>query len=147
MNKNVFDDLPDLALLTLCVYAEARGEGLDGMCGVANVVMNRVGKPRWWGYTVHSVILKPQQFSPFTETDPQYKMLVQLAEDYDLARKTNITLRTCEWIARGVMEHQLFSNVGPATHFHSVRVKPAWASSKQMTKLITVGHHAFYVEQ
>ena len=43
----------DLDILARTLYGEARGEGTEGMEAVANVIMNRYRKPKWYsGYIV-----------------------------------------------------------------------------------------------
>jgi spore germination cell wall hydrolase CwlJ-like protein len=56
--------------MKLCVWREARGEGLLGKRGVAHVIVNRAADPCWWGDDIPSVILKPWQFSSFNVGDP-----------------------------------------------------------------------------
>jgi N-acetylmuramoyl-L-alanine amidase len=65
-----YDLMSDMGLLALCAYREARGETTIGKRAVCWVVLNRVAKPGWWGNSVHSVILRPYQFSSFLPSDP-----------------------------------------------------------------------------
>ncbi len=57
--------LESMFLLTLCVYYEARGEGLEAQVAVAQVVMNRVEDEveRGKDSSIFSVIFAPKQFS------------------------------------------------------------------------------------
>jgi len=64
-----YDSLDDLNLLALCVWREARGEGMLGKRGVAHVITNRV-QHGGYGLGFHGVILKPWQFSSFNANDP-----------------------------------------------------------------------------
>lgn len=61
--------LTDLELLGLCVWREARGEGMLGKRGVAHVVANRVANGHF-GAGIPGVILWPYQFSSFNPHDP-----------------------------------------------------------------------------
>jgi hypothetical protein len=70
MNPCPYSQLSDLELCSLCVWREARGEGLLGKRGVAHCIKNRSDKPSWWGHDVRSVILCKRQFSSFNEADP-----------------------------------------------------------------------------
>lgn len=70
MQPKSYSELSDLDLFVLCIWREARGEGLLGKRGVAHVIINRVDRPGWWGHDVRSVILKPYQFSSFNASDP-----------------------------------------------------------------------------
>src|SRR5580698_3087561 len=70
MTPQPYNTLSDLELCALCVWREARGEGLLGKRGVAHVILNRASEPGWWGSTIQSVILFPFQFSSFNPSDP-----------------------------------------------------------------------------
>jgi spore germination cell wall hydrolase CwlJ-like protein len=58
-------DLSDEALLTTCLWAEARGEPENGQQTVCNVIFNRVKKRT--ARSIRDVILRPKLFS---WTDP-----------------------------------------------------------------------------
>lgn len=51
--------------LAAIIYYEARGEGINGMVAVANVVMNRVLCRGTWPNDIISVLSAPNQFSPW----------------------------------------------------------------------------------
>src|ERR1700733_2224254 len=53
-------------LYALCIWREARGEGVAGMRAVAWVIWNR---SRAWHKTIHDVIMGPNQFTSMT-VDP-----------------------------------------------------------------------------
>jgi spore germination cell wall hydrolase CwlJ-like protein len=142
MSYAIFEALPDQHLMALCIYGEARNQGLDGMLAVGSVIMNRAKNPSWWGGDIKSVILKPQQFSCFNTDDPNFPQLVKMAGNFDEYLKESGVLRACNLIARGVIEGHLISNVGSATHYHTRQVKPSWG--EKMQKLTAVGDHVFY---
>lgn len=142
MNE-IFEELTDVELLSLCVYGEARNQGLDGMLAVASVIVNRSKHPSWWGSSIKSVILKPWQFSCLNENDPNKKKLENLAADFQAALSNNNSLKACYWIAKGLLDGILFSNVAGATHYHTMAVSPDWKTKLTMTK--RVGDHIFYV--
>lgn len=50
-------------LFALCLWREARGEGVEGMRAVAWVIWNR---SRAWDRTIHDVIMGPNQFTSMT---------------------------------------------------------------------------------
>jgi hypothetical protein len=148
---DIFKSLTNLELLTLLLYGEARGEGLDGMLAVASVVMNRVAvgtgssRPCWWGKDIKSVILKPQQFSCFNEDDPNCELLEEFAQAWEIVGEVTSPLRTAYWIAKGVLDKYLESNVSVATHYHAngMMVIPEWA--RKMKMVCNRGNHVFYV--
>jgi N-acetylmuramoyl-L-alanine amidase len=53
-------------ILERIVWAEARGEGLEGMELVANVILNR-SKSTHFPYGIYNVVFQPGQFSPITD--------------------------------------------------------------------------------
>ena len=72
MQPQLYSDMSDLELLSLCVWREARGEGLLGKRGVAHVVKNRSDQPGWWGQTfIKAVILKPDPIFQFQPRRPE----------------------------------------------------------------------------
>ena len=77
-DRKHFADLSEARLLGLCIWAEARGEGMEGRVAVGSVVLNRVKHGRmndpWgrrYGRSVHTVIMAPYQFSWLNSNDPQ----------------------------------------------------------------------------
>jgi N-acetylmuramoyl-L-alanine amidase len=70
MNPTAYSSLSALELMALCIWREARGEGLLGKRGVGHVICNRVNVRSFFGQDVSSVILKPYQFSSFNQDDP-----------------------------------------------------------------------------
>ncbi len=143
MDNKVFDELKDEELLAVCMYGEARNQGLDGMLAVGSVIVNRAKHPSWWGTDIKSVILKPMQFSCLNENDPNRKTLEHIATDIPDSLMKLEVFKRCYWIAKGIMEGFLGSNVGKATHYHTRQVKPGWKD--KLTKITQVGEHIFYV--
>ena len=153
IDNSVFEALPELELMALCIWAEARNQGLEGMQAVGSVILNRASRPGWWGRDIRSVILKPKQFSCLNPDDPQRERMKAIAADFYTSLARDPRLRECFWIARGLQstaqDHDplggkafLSSNVDGATYYHTHDVKPAWDTGM---KLITViRDHIFY---
>ncbi|GER92673.1 cell wall hydrolase [hot springs metagenome] len=138
-----FESLSDVELMSICIYGEARNQGLDGMLAVASVILNRAQNPSWWGSDIKSVILKKWQFSCLNENDPNRKTLENIASDFqDSLNRLNM-LRHCYWVAKGLLEGFLTSNVGVATHYHTRSVSPSW--KEKLQKVTQIGDHIFYV--
>ena len=83
-------------ILARTIWGEARGEGVEGMKAVANVVLNRVkiSKDRggfWWGNDITSVCKKPFQFSCWNKSDPNFKKL-QIVDTKDLYFSTALRI-------------------------------------------------------
>ena len=70
MEAAPYNQLSEADLMALCIYREARGEGMMGKRGVGHVILNRVNARSFFGHDVASVILKPYQFSSFNASDP-----------------------------------------------------------------------------
>ena len=142
MSNRLFEALRDDQLLALCIYGEARGESIEGKIAVASVIMNRVEHPRWWGRHLRGVILRPWQFSCFNEADPNFKYLKQMAGSFKFNLDYSPALKECFWVAQGILNNSLRSNVGDATHYHTLKVTPSWRMKLRMIK--TLGSHIFY---
>jgi len=69
MNARLYSELSDLDLAALCIWREARGEGILGKRGVAHVIKNRTMEGPL-GYSISHVVLQPYQFSSFNANDP-----------------------------------------------------------------------------
>ena len=121
----------ELECLAMNIYYEARGEPHLGKIAVGMVTVNRV-KSGSYPQTICGVVTqkwrKTCQFSwVCTNKLPQIRHDVY-TEIQDIARK--IYFGETKDITNG------------ATHFHSVKVNPAWAESKRVT--FRVGEHIFY---
>lgn len=75
INAHKAPSIGPVDVLARTLWGEARGEGELGMHAVANVVINRVAKPRWWGRDVAAVCLYPFQFSCWDDGDPNLPKL------------------------------------------------------------------------
>ena len=120
--------LTDRQLLALCLWGEARGEGVIGQLAVAHVVLNRSRRRSWYGTAVRVVILKPYQFSFFNQVpDP-------------LPQPGPEQLAIAELVLGG---HTVDPTHG-ATHYHAHTVDPSWR--QHLDFLIRIGNHLFYRE-
>ncbi len=127
-------------VLARTMWGEARGEGVQGMQAVANVVTNRVRVARekgayWWGNDVIGVCQKPYQFSCWNKDDPNF-VKVQAVDQSDLVFASAMRLGF-----RAVIG-QLADLTGGATHYHAAGVMPGWA--KGVTPTAVIGRHVFY---
>lgn len=124
-------------ILTKTLWAEARGEGHEGMVAVGWVIRNRAAQPGWWGKCIESVCLKPYQFSCWNADDPNAAYLrgskVIPAREYALAHAAAVE----------ALEGNTDPTLG-ATHYYStsMRKPPKWAASGEKTTQI--GRHIFF---
>ena len=122
--------------LARTLWGEARGEGQDGMHAVANVVMNRVASPCWWGDDVISVCTKPWQFSCWNANDPnRAKMLA--VKDSD--RQYNLAWTLAAYAVSNGLED--LTNGATSYYAASMKKPPKWASD--MLHCATIGNHIF----
>src|SRR3990167_1415320 len=148
------EDQSDIILLTMCIWAEARGEQTIGQIAVGCCIRNRVIDPRanWWGNTWREVILKPRQFSsfnkdlpstPLNEEDPNRKKLLS-----PLAYGTVSEWSRCFYVAIGIFENLVNDVSRGANHYYSIPnydisiPAPYWAVGK--TPVFTWGILKFY---
>lgn len=138
----------DLTTLALTIWAEARGEGLDGQRAVAWVIRNRWEHPGWWSRqrgdgipddTLTAVCRDPCQFSCWNPSDPNYHRLFVSAtrdrRDYALARNVG------EEVLAAPPEADI---TGGADHYctKAVARHTRWARGRK--PCVVVGNHQFY---
>lgn len=138
----------DLDTMALTVWAEARGEGPDGMAAVAWVIRHRFENPGWWSRqrgdgipddTIAAVCLDAYQFSCWNPSDPQRARLLNPAtkerSDYKLCRKI------CLDVLQSPIEDDL---VKGADHYctKAVAKYTRWARGRTPVKVL--GNHQFY---
>lgn len=69
-----YDD-NDVHNMALCVWKEARGEGVQGMRAVAHVIKNRVGAAGF-PKTLHDVIFQKNAFTSMSvSSDPEFNLI------------------------------------------------------------------------
>lgn len=130
----------EIDVLARTIFGEARGEPVEGMEAVANVVLNRVQiaqkKGRyWWGNNIIGVCQKPYQFSCWNKSDPSYQRLINVTDK-------NIHFATALRIAQRAVIGALQDRTNGATHYHADYVSPYWARGERPVK--TIGRHIFY---
>lgn len=133
------DDKEQIDYMARTAWGEARGEGINGMQAVINVIMNRVKAGSWYGATPKDVVLKKSQFSVWNKNDPNYtKMLAVTEDDKDFVQAVN--LATLAW------KHNLPDITNGATNYlalKSLSKIPSWVAS--MEEVAVIGNHTFYV--
>ena len=131
------DDKKQIDLLARTIYGEARGEGVEGMQAVANVIMNRVNAGKWYGRTVSEVVLKPYAFSCWNENDANYNIIRNINDN-------NGYFGVAKTLATAAYNGNLQDITKGATHYHAAGITPYWAGSMQKT--VIIGNHVFYRE-
>lgn len=124
--------------LARTAWGEARGEGLQGLQAVCNVVMNRVKRGGWYGVTPKEVCLKPYQFSCWLTSDPNRSKLLAVDESDE-------QFRQAKEIATLAVQGVLPDITGGAINYlalNSLSKMPSW--TKTMKKTASIGNHTFY---
>jgi N-acetylmuramoyl-L-alanine amidase len=128
----------DYQTLLKTVWAEARGEPVDGQKAVAWVVKNRVSKNKshWGGNTIRGVCRQQYQFSCWNGVN-----------NIDMSRDTGARDAIDSWLPA------IFSSRDPtngSTHYYAyrganrVQQPPSWASSRNCVQTVDIGNHRFY---
>ena len=118
-----FSKLPEVILLALCIFGEARGEPLEGKIAVGLTVRNRVVKNH---SSYYAEILKPYQFSCFNKDDPNYKKICHYASRPEKEWQNSKTLRDCLLAAKIVMEGISDFTNGATHYFATYCPTPSW---------------------
>lgn len=129
---------PELALVRMLLWGEARGEGPRGMAAIRFVLDNRAKR---WGWTLKRVILQPWHFSSFNEGDPnRTKMLGAWSDD---PLRWGQVDAVCSLYDGGMLVNQ----VGDADHYYAYHVvTPKWGRGHpQWQERSVIGNHVFGV--
>ncbi|WP_283195259.1 cell wall hydrolase [Rhizobium sp. AN80A] len=117
------------------VYFEARGETVKGQAAVAQVILNRVRNPAY-PKTICGVVYQNEDWRnrcQFSFACDNIKDRVNSPANWRIARDVAMAVTAGRiWLPQ----------VGSATHYHAVYVRPAWA--KTMEKVGRIGMHVFY---
>jgi spore germination cell wall hydrolase CwlJ-like protein len=117
------------------IYFEARGESVKGQAAVAQVILNRVRNPAYPS-TICGVVYQNDDWRnacQFSFACDNVKDRVNSPEAWRIARQ----------VAMAVTSGRIWlPEVGSATHYHAVYVRPRWASD--MVKVGRIGMHVFY---
>ncbi|MDO1581198.1 cell wall hydrolase [Rhizobium oryzicola] len=117
------------------IYFEARGESVKGQAAVAQVILNRVRNPAY-PKTICGVVYQNEDWRnhcQFSFACDDIKDRIRSKEHWAMARE----------VAMAVTAGQIWlPEVGSATHYHAIYVKPKWA--RGMVKVGRIGLHVFY---
>lgn len=132
---------PVAALFACLLVNEAANDGIPGMTAVAQVVLNRVKRPRRFGVSLRDVILQPYAFSCLNR-NVRDRFL-------DVARFGAAAYQQAEAIVDQAMNNALPNTVGDATHYCTNGLRgtlPLWGHDDAAR--IAGGHHpAWYSKQ
>ncbi|MBY3185949.1 cell wall hydrolase [Rhizobium laguerreae] len=117
------------------IYFEARGESVKGQAAVAQVILNRVRNPSY-PKTICGVVYQNEDWRnrcQFSFACDSIKDRVNSEYHWRVARDVAMAVTSGKiWLPQ----------VGSATHYHAVYVRPKWA--RTMEKVGRIGLHVFY---
>jgi len=120
--------------LTLTLWYEGRGEGMAGVCMIADTIYNRAGGNQ--KNKLESTISKPYQYSCWNGKD--FDLLVPpVLKNEEESNMYNFCCRTAYEIVNGWWKPST-----NATHyFNPSKCSPKWAG--ELTDVFKVGNHIF----
>ncbi len=126
--------------LALNIYFEARNQPIHGQVAVTQVVLNRVADHRYPDRVCDVVYqAKKNRSGRMIKHKCQFSWWCDGRSDIP---KDMDAFRWAYHIALGVMYGVYPDLVRGATHYHSNKVSPEWAKSKEKTAII--GDHLFF---
>jgi spore germination cell wall hydrolase CwlJ-like protein len=144
-----YTQLSDLALLELCCWREARGQPMQGITAVANVVKNRTKTPAWYNGNVagsyKAVILAPSQFS--SQVRPMFVSFNPNDPQHDLwPSDTDPSFVLCTQAAISVYTGRVLDNTAGAINYFdtSITWPSAWGNESDWVNTLNVGRLRFW---
>lgn len=147
-----FDDIHELSpieILTLTLIGEARGEPIEGMVAVGNVIRNRLRHEPGRYKSYSDVCLARLQFSCWNEDDPNRVLLLSIGEQL-LSQKTltEPSHRQCYWTAKGIDQAMINDNTHGSLNYLTSSLffsdkRPKWA--KSIISYYTFGNQVFFI--
>ena len=135
----ISDDEREQRCLEEIMWYEARGEGLQGMKAVANVVLNRVNS-EIYPKSICDVVDQPRQFSYRNHLKPSQRIEINPSpSEYDVYAEMQSHIR--RWRTEGfepILEHNVL-------WYASSRVSNRWTKAK--IKVKQIGKHVFYAKK
>jgi len=120
----------EILVIALTILGEARGEGFEGMAGVASVIQTRAIERK---QTASQVCLAPKQFSFWNGgvSEAKKQQLLKNPQAQNAIR-----------LAKLVAEKRMPDVVNGANHYHTFQVSPKW--SKGEVAVAIIRNHKFY---
>ena len=154
----VADDDPAISCLTKNIYFEAKNQSVAGQMAVALVVMNRVKDSRYPSTVCEVIHEGPHYESWKTKAIPN---LPEKSRKYYPRRdrcqfswycdgksdkpKELSAIDTARWVAWMILNGHVFDFTRGSTHYHAHYVTPTWSKDPDVTKIMQLDDHIFYV--
>ena len=146
-DTDVINLLSSKMVLALTLWAEARGEPIEGQIAVGCVIRNRLKNPEQFRAseaTYPAICLAPKQFSCWIPNggEANHDSLMRLARKLvNGASITDVHLKQCLWVAEGIVGNVILDNTGGSTHYYAPAAMipagriPKWAMNKASTPI------------
>ena len=134
------DYMSELEILARTIEAEAGGESKKGKLAVGAVIKNRADQNRF-GNDIRSVILFPQQFSPWNK----YTGAAKGEQGKDMLGEKMKPSKDSYDAAKKILSGKYIDPTGGATHFLNPKVgtKPSWYDKLKEHGIEKIGKHEF----
>ena len=126
----------EILVIALTILGEARGEGFEGMAGVASVIQTRAIERK---QTASQVCLAPKQFSFW---NGRTNLPREIGEEEKRKLLSNPQAPNAIRLAKLVAEKRMPDVVNGANHYHTFQVSPKW--SKNKIAVAVIQNHKFY---
>ena len=130
-------ELPPEELMTRVLFSETKD--MEDAIAIANIIKNRLARPKRFGDTLEKVIFAPKQFSGVNSAE--WKKI----EQGTLTPQEQEIYNQFKDISRNVIIGAISDTTGGADHYFNPKlVKPKW--SEKMKKTYSTDYHEYYKE-
>lgn len=129
------DDL----IVAATLWGEARGEGVNGMKAVANVIRNRADSKK---KTPKEIVLQKKQFSMWNDTTVD-NFLNKINKSILKNPSEGTAWENAKEIVKKYVKVKGPDNTNGAQFYHTTSIKPNWDYNK-LKYTTTIGNHKFY---
>ena len=139
----------DANYMAVTIFGEARGESIEGLVAVGNVIMNRA---RAANTSVKEICLAPKQFSCWDEDDPNFDLVRNLLSQLENGNEIRDPYaRQCIVVARAICNEDFLDNTHNSKNYVTIQrhqlAKARNAGSDQwilrMKVSVVIGRHVF----
>jgi len=134
------------------IFGEARGESIEGLVAVGNVIMNRAIASK---NSVKEICIAPKQFSCWNQDEPNFDLVRNLLSQLENGDEIKDPyIRQCIAVARAICNEDFLDNTHSSKNYVTVQrhqlAKARNAGSDQwilrMKPVVIIGKHVFLSE-
>jgi len=135
------EKLTEKQIIYFCLMAEGRGEGLQGIDAIANIIINRYNNNLKYK-SISDVCLEKYQFSCFLEYN---KISAQISKELKENNKKTIEISEyCQKITNNILNNRPIKRIlnKKTLHYCTINCFPKWRNDNKIEKII--GNHVFF---